>query len=149
MTRYKLLSSQLLLCLLAACSNGSRIATQEITAPTTTIPATEPSKPIDESLTIAFDEGGTTLSAQAGKQLDTAARLYRDAKPEVMIIAGHSDRVGAEYENLILSARRAALIKKALTDRGIPAERLQIMAVGEAEPIVGITPSRTAIVTWR
>jgi len=52
--------------------------------------------------------------------LDGAARLYRDAKPEAMIIVGHSDKTGEEFANLILSGRRADAVKKALVDRGIP-----------------------------
>ncbi len=106
-------------------------------------------KPADESLTIDFLAGGAALSPEANAQLDGAARLYRDAKPEVMIVAGHSDRSGEEFPNLILSARRADMVKRALVDRGIPAERLQIVAYGEAEPVPNIQAARSAVVTWR
>ncbi len=106
-------------------------------------------KPADESLTIEFSNADATLSPTAAAQLDGAARLYRDAHPEVMIVSGHSDKVGDEFGNLLLSARRADLVKKALVQRGIPAERLQIVAVGEAEPVPTIPASRSAIVTWR
>ena len=57
--------------------------------------------------------------------------------------------MGAEFGNVILSAKRAEVVKQALADRGIPADRLQIVADGEAEPVVGVLPSRTAVVTWR
>lgn len=106
-------------------------------------------KPADESLTINFNTAGATLSPEANSQLDGAARLYRDAKPEVMIISGHTDKTGDEFSNLILSARRAVTVKRALVDRGIPAERLEIVADGEAERVATITPSRSAVVTWR
>lgn len=142
---------------LAACA-GSQAPSSEAAAqaPSTPVqaPAPTPStqaaaKPADESLTIDFNTAGTTLSPQAKSQLDGAARLYRDAQPEVMIISGHSDKSGEEFANLILSARRADIVKKALVDRGIPAERLQIVAVGEAELVPTAPPSRTAVVTWR
>jgi len=113
------------------------------------IAAAAPQKPADESLTIDFDRNDASLSPAAAAQLDGAARLYRDAHPEVMIVSGHSDKSGREFENLILSARRADLVKQALVQRGIPAERLQIVAVGEAEPVAGIPASRSAVVTWR
>lgn len=106
-------------------------------------------KPADESLTINFDTADAALSPRANSQLDGAARLYRDARPEVMIISGHSDRTGGEFANLVLSARRADAVKKALIDRGIPAERLQIVAIGQAEPVASVPPSRSAVVTWR
>ena len=35
--------------------------------------------------------GGTTLSPDADKQLDLAARLFRDANPVAMFVAGHAD----------------------------------------------------------
>ena len=141
----------LILIVLSACSNPSDITLQEpaVAAAAVAVPVAERSKPSDESLVIAFSDGGAALSVQANEQLDGAARLYQDAKPEVMIVAGHSDRVGGEYENLLLSARRAALVKRALVDRGVPAERLQIVAIGEAQPVASVTPSRVAVVTWR
>ena len=38
---------------------------------------------------IVFIEGGTALTPVAVKQLDLAARLYRDANPVVMFTTGH------------------------------------------------------------
>lgn len=112
-------------------------------------PVAPPVAPAQESLTINFSDGNATLSEVATTQLDGAARLYRNAQPEVMIISGHSDKVGREFENVILSARRAAAVKHGLVDRGLPPDRLQIIAVGVAEPVPGIPASRTAVVTWR
>ncbi len=136
--------------LLAACA-GSQAPSSEVAvqAPAPSPPTQVAAKPADESLTIDFDVAGTTLSPQANSQLDGAARLYRDAQPEVMIISGHSDKSGEEFANLILSARRADIVKKALVERGIPAERLQMVAVGAAELVSAAPPSRTAVVTWR
>ena len=41
------------------------------------------------------------------------------------------------------------MVKKALVDLGIPVERLQIIAVGKAEPVASVAASLTAVVTWR
>lgn len=138
--------------ILAACGGSgapSPVATAQPAPPASVSATPVPPKPSQESLTIDFDEGGIALSPVASTQLDGASQLYRDAGPEVMIISGHSDKTGREFENLILSARRAAVVKKALVDRGIPAERLQIIAIGEAEPVAKSLASRTAVVTWR
>lgn len=106
-------------------------------------------KPSVESVTIDFTGSSASLSPAALAQLDGAARLYRDAKPEVMIVTGHSDTSGSEFPNVILSAHRAQAVKQALADRGVPDTRLQIVAAGEAEPVPGIPPSRSAVITWR
>ena len=150
MRRHHTLLPLLLASLLPACSAAPASGTVAAAAPTPAT-ATPPAaaKPADESLTIAFAEGAAKLSPEANEQLDTAARLYRDAKPEVMIIAGHTDTTGSEFQNLVLSGRRASLVKQALVDRGVPASVLQIVAIGEAEPVVGVLPSRSAVVTWR
>ena len=100
-------------------------------------------------MTIDFPTDKATISPAAGKQLDGAARLYRSAKPEVMFVTGHSDPSGQEFPNLVLSARRAEAVKQALVDRGIPAAQLQIMADGTAQPVPGVTPERSAVITWR
>ena len=148
---YRLITPALLvLPLLAACSTGPR-GTQSTVATETSATAVtnDPGKANPESLTISFNSGGATLSQQADQQLDTAARLYRDAKPEIMIVSGHSDAVGQEYSNLLLSAKRADIVKRALVDRGVPADRLQIVAIGAAQPVPGVPPSRSTVVTWR
>lgn len=102
-----------------------------------------------ESLTIEFASSASKLSPAALVQLDGAARLYRDAQPVVMIVAGHTDKVGSELPNLLLSARRADTVKRALVDRGVPADRLQLIAFGSAEPSPPIVASRAVVVTWR
>jgi OOP family OmpA-OmpF porin len=106
-------------------------------------------KPSVESVAITFDPAVAALSATANSQLDGAARLYRDAHPEVMIVSGHTDKTGTEYSNLILSARRAEAVKQGLIDRGVPPERLQVVAIGQAEPVPTVTASRQAVITWR
>ena len=150
MRRFTATPALLLACSLAACATAPGSAPATAAADSTTTTAATPAPAADtESLTIAFHTGGAGLAPEAIKQLDTAARLYRDAKPEVMIISGHSDAVGAEYSNLLLSAKRADIVKRALVQRGIPADRLQIVAIGSAQPTPGVEPSRSAVVTWR
>ena len=139
-----------ILLLVAACSPQASVSPQPVASaappPVALAPARDPSK---ESLTIEFVPAGAGLSSNAAAQLDGAARLYRDAQPEVMIVAGHTDKVGPEYSNLLLSARRADVVKRALVARGVPAERLQIIALGEAEPDPAVTASRSVVVTWK
>lgn len=137
-------------CLLTACAGQQAPSSEPVGRTAASGPASQDiAKPADESLTINFDTADATLSLQANSQLDGAARLYRDARPEVMIISGHSDKTGQEFANLVLSGRRADAVKKALVDRGIPAERLQIVAIGQAEPVANVPSSRSAVVTWR
>lgn len=133
--------------LMAACSGPPAASTAA--PPVAADPVPHPAKPSDESVAIAFGPAESRLSPEANQQLDGAARLYRDARPEVMIISGHTDKTGSEFANLILSARRAEAVKQGLVDRGVPADRLQVVAIGEAEPVPAAVAARTAIITWR
>jgi outer membrane protein OmpA-like peptidoglycan-associated protein len=49
-------------------------------------------------------------------------------------ITGHTDRSGQEAANTLLSERRAGEVRKALTDRGVPAEMLSVQGVGASHP---------------
>jgi OOP family OmpA-OmpF porin len=138
------------LLVLTSCANLHK-EPETVVAPPSAKPAAPAAHagPSVESVSIDFHSGSAALSPEALAQLDGAARLYRDAKPEVMIVTGHTDKTGPEFPNVILSAHRAAAVKQALADRGVPTDRLQIVADGEAEPVPGVAPSRTAVITWR
>ncbi|MBE7212212.1 MAG: OmpA family protein [Gluconacetobacter diazotrophicus] len=107
----------------------------------------------DNQIQIQFGNGSTSLSPEADKKLDLAARLFRDANPVLMFTTGYSDNVGDEYHNLMLSARRAQTVKKALVARGIPADRLLLRAYGTSDPAKVDQPAdaenRRVVVTWR
>ncbi len=107
----------------------------------------------DNKITVTFPEGGAVLTPDANKQLDLAARLYRDANPVAMFTAGYTDRTGDEFGNLLLSAQRARAVKGGLVARGIPADRLLIQAFGSSELANSSNPqapeNRRVVVTWR
>ncbi len=88
--------------LLTACARTSVApapvaAIEPAAAAAPVIAAAGPQKPAEERLTIDFDRDDVSLSPAAAARLDGAARLYRDAYPEVMIVAGHSNRSGREF----------------------------------------------------
>ncbi len=107
------------------------------------------------SLVILFDEGKSTLRSEDKLVLDRASRAYNEGKPIVMIVTGSSDRVGNPRMNLSLSQKRATAVLAALLDRGIPAERFQVLAKGETELPVPTKPgisearNRSVEISWR
>lgn len=117
------------------------------------LPSDEAAVAAANKVDIDFPEGTDTLTPEALAKLDLTARLYRDASPVVMFTAGHSDRRGNELKNVMLSARRAAAVKRALVARGIPADRLLIQALGETDLADPNDPfaaqNRRVTITWR
>ena len=102
---------------------------------------------------VTFAPGAATLSPQADTQLDLAARLFRDVNPVAMFSIGYADATGDEFDNIILSARRAQAVKRALVARGIPPDRVRLQALGASDPSNSSNPNapenRRVVVQWR
>ncbi len=109
----------------------------------------------EEGLKVYFDSGTARVSADQVAVLDQAARLFREGSPIVMILSGSADTVGAAGSNLDLSIRRASAVAEGLVDRGIPAERLQVLGRGNSELVVATgdgvdnAENRSVTITWR
>lgn len=84
---------------------------------------------------IFFDEYSDVLKEESKPELDRLVRLMKDNNSMVIEIAGHTDAVGSDQENQLLSDKRAAAVKKYLTDKGIRAARLFSIGYGETQPV--------------
>ena len=65
--------------------------------------------------------------------------LYRflEARPTQRIrIIGHTDNIGSDRSNQILSEGRCKEVRQAMIDRGIHPDRIEIEGRGEKDPIV-------------
>ena len=106
-------------------------------------------------LKVYFASGSATISADQAATLDRAVRTFREGDPFVMIVAGAADKVRDPATNLNLSLLRATAVATALTQRGIPIERLQVLGRGNSELEV-VTPdgmaeaeNRVVEISWR
>ena len=108
-----------------------------------------------ESLKVYFDTGSASIGADQDETLDQAARLFRDGNPIVMIVSGGADTVGPPDLNLALSVERAEAVARGLSERGLPAGRLQVLGRGISELEIDTAPgvaepeNRVAEITWR
>jgi peptidoglycan-associated lipoprotein len=74
------------------------------------------------------------LSAQARANLDQKIAVLR-ANPTVRVrIEGHADSRGSDEYNIALGQRRAASARAYMEERGIPANRLETVSLGEERP---------------
>jgi outer membrane protein OmpA-like peptidoglycan-associated protein len=83
---------------------------------------------------IEFGSGSAAISARSAPLLDSLAKQAR-ACPGNIRIEGHTDSVGRSRFNRSLSDARAAAVRAALIDRGIPAGRLQSQGYGATRPV--------------
>lgn len=107
------------------------------------------------TLVLLFGTGSAALTPENQAILDQASRLYREGRPILMTVTGSTDAVGIPEQNLLLSQRRANAVVRGLLARGLPAERCQVLAKGETNPVVP-TPrgvpepqNRRVEITWR
>ena len=103
---------------------------------------------------VFFDWDVAELDATADQVLDAATSRVRTAfsggtagatagasgggaaTPTIVIIEGHADKSGPNDYNQRLSQRRAEAVRQALVQRGWPADRIEIRAMGEEDPLV-------------
>ncbi|WP_058556029.1 OmpA family protein [Thiohalocapsa sp. ML1] len=84
---------------------------------------------------LGFAPGSAELPAAADAALTDIADFLKRHPGQRAQLRGHTDATGQAATNVRLSGERAAAVRNALIDLGVPAERLSIEGVGAAEPI--------------
>lgn len=84
---------------------------------------------------IFFDTAKWILKEESFPELKRLLKLLND-NPELNIeIHGHTDDVGSDEDNLVLSKNRAAAVKEYLIANGIDSPRLSSAGFGESKPL--------------
>ena len=84
---------------------------------------------------VFFDSGSAQLRQASYYELNSLKQLL-DQHPDLQIrISGHTDNVGAEADNQLLSEQRAKAVFEYLVQQGINAARLHYKGFGESRPI--------------
>lgn len=85
---------------------------------------------------VFFDFDRSSLSSMGNEVIQAFSGLLRQepTAPNILI-AGHTDSLGAESYNFQLSEQRAKSVAYRLNDTGIPLERMRMIAMGEIQPM--------------
>jgi outer membrane protein OmpA-like peptidoglycan-associated protein len=84
---------------------------------------------------IFFEFGKSELKEESFPELNRLIKLLTDNPTINIEIAGHTDNVGSDSDNLELSKNRAASVVAYLTKGGIKANRLTSQGFGETKPV--------------
>jgi outer membrane protein OmpA-like peptidoglycan-associated protein len=86
--------------------------------------------------TLYFIEGKDEFTDDSKRAIDSVlAEIARRPVPDVLVI-GHTDTVGTDAFNDVLSKQRGEVVRKALLARGIQIENVVVVGRGKREPIV-------------
>ncbi len=84
---------------------------------------------------LLFATGKASLSTQANVSIDRLAQFLVNHPSRNLSIEGHTDSVGSDEYNNVLSQRRAEAVKSALVGKGVGAERIVTKGLGKMFPI--------------
>ncbi len=96
-------------------------------------------KKIDDLLrenTIQFRINSATLLPDGKAILNRVATILHEDPTVAFEVGGHTDNVGLEHANWVLSEQRAKTVVEYLISQGIAAERLTPKGYGASRPIV-------------
>lgn len=82
-----------------------------------------------------FSPGDANILRAAKERLSILVDAVRSMADRRLVIQGHTDSIGGEADNQILSMRRAQAIREYLIKNGILADRIEAVGFGETRPI--------------
>jgi len=102
--------------------------------------STAPDKQLEENTPILlnnifFETGSSILDPRSEIEIDYLYQLLIDNPNLKIQIIGHTDSVGEDEENMVLSQNRAKSVFQAIIEKGISSVRLSYEGRGETEPI--------------
>ncbi|SFF32874.1 OmpA family protein [Fontimonas thermophila] len=84
---------------------------------------------------VKFENDSAVLTEASRKILDEVAESLKN-QPNVRVeIGGHTDSIGNDAYNHILSQQRAEAVRQYLISRGVSGDRLVAMGYGEFRPV--------------
>ncbi|HEU4454571.1 MAG TPA: OmpA family protein [Longimicrobium sp.] len=105
------------------------------------IPGTSVERIDEDTLLVHFDSdvlfavNSATVDADGRDTLEDVASVLSEYSKTAVIVQGHTDSTGSEEHNQDLSERRANSVRNYLVSRGVDADRLAAIGMGEGYPV--------------
>lgn len=84
---------------------------------------------------ITFDTARVDIKPNFLPVLDSVAKVLNEFDKTILDVAGHTDSVGSDADNLRLSESRANSVANYLRGQGVKPERLTTVGYGETRPV--------------
>jgi outer membrane protein OmpA-like peptidoglycan-associated protein len=84
---------------------------------------------------VLFDVNSASLDSDGRTTLEDVAGVLEEYPKTAVIVQGHTDSTGSEEHNQELSERRASSVRAYLVSRGVDADRVAAVGMGEGYPV--------------
>ncbi|MFQ5768129.1 MAG: OmpA family protein [Acidobacteriota bacterium] len=84
---------------------------------------------------VTFASGSSTLTDEAQGDLESLLAALRFYSRKTIQVDGHTDNIGSERDNFLVSLDRARAVKRFLVEAGIDAARIETRGYGEIRPV--------------
>jgi OmpA-OmpF porin, OOP family len=84
---------------------------------------------------VFFDFNKASLTGESYKELNQLTSFMKAQKTMVIEVAGYTDNIGTDEENLKLSQERADAIRNYLLQRGVHARKIVAKGYGASDPV--------------
>src|SRR5205823_3010389 len=107
-------------------------------------PPPPPAAPGVQKITLAskalFDFDKAVLKPEGKEAIDREiiAKLPDVSKLELVLVTGHTDRIGSQAYNQKLSERRANAVRDYLVSKGVARDKIETLGMGKTQPVPGV-----------
>lgn len=85
-----------------------------------------------------FDKSVLKPEGKAAIDSEVISKLKDVTKLELVLVTGHTDRIGTQAYNQRLSERRADTVRDYLVSRGVARDKIETLGMGKTQPIPGV-----------
>ncbi|HEY1326154.1 MAG TPA: OmpA family protein [Casimicrobiaceae bacterium] len=92
-----------------------------------------------------FDKAVLRPDGKAAIDSEIISRLRDVQKLELVLVTGHTDRIGTQQYNQRLSERRADAVRDYLVSKGVPRDKIETLGMGKTQPVPGVVCNQKAL----
>jgi OOP family OmpA-OmpF porin len=85
-----------------------------------------------------FDKYALKPEGKAAIDTEIIAKLKDVQKLELVLVTGHTDRIGTQAYNQKLSERRADAVRDYLVSKGVAKDKIETLGMGKTQPLPGV-----------
>ena len=85
-----------------------------------------------------FDKAVLKPEGKAAIDSEIISKLAQVQKLELVLVTGHTDRIGTQAYNQKLSERRADAVRDYLVSKGVAKDKIETLGMGKTQPVPGV-----------